>query len=81
MSLMGFDAVVLSPTPSLPVLLGAWPGDVETLSSSAAGLRRLVGAGLLLIAVQAHALLDFAEHVRRDVDPDNLDEVKREMIE
>ncbi|GLI59530.1 hypothetical protein VaNZ11_001422 [Volvox africanus] len=79
--LYGFAAVVLSPTPSLPTPLGSWPGQVEALGSSAAGLRRLAGAGLLLAAAQAHGLLDFAAYVRRGPQPGDLEALKRLMVE
>ncbi|GIL77158.1 hypothetical protein Vretifemale_6576 [Volvox reticuliferus] len=79
--LYGFTAVVLSPTPSLPTPLGSWPGQVEALGSSAAGLRRLAGAGLLLAAAQAHGLLDFAAYVRRGPQPGDLEAMKRLMVE
>ncbi|GLC60261.1 hypothetical protein PLESTB_001591900 [Pleodorina starrii] len=81
MSLCGFAGLVLAPTPSLPAPLGSWPGQVEALGASAAGMRRLVGAGLLLAAAQAHALLDFAINVRRGPQPGDLEGLKRLMLE
>ncbi|EFJ48909.1 hypothetical protein VOLCADRAFT_104628 [Volvox carteri f. nagariensis] len=81
MSLYGFAAVVLSPSPAPPAPLGSWPGQVEALGPAATGLRQLAGVGLLLAAAQAHALLDFADHVRRGPQPGDLEALKRLMVE
>lgn len=43
---------------------GAWPDASASYSVAAAGLRRLAGAGMLVAAVSAHGLLDFADGVR-----------------
>ncbi|KAG2491462.1 hypothetical protein HYH03_010248 [Edaphochlamys debaryana] len=63
--LSGFVAVVPAAAPAVTQPLGAWPGSPVALDGAAAALRRLVGAGLLLAAAQAHALLDAASSLRR----------------
>ncbi|KXZ46832.1 hypothetical protein GPECTOR_40g566 [Gonium pectorale] len=82
LSLYGFVHVALAGAPAAPALAGGWPGvPHEALEGWAVGLRRLVGAGLLLLAAQAAALLDFAGTVRRVPAGMELEAVKQDLLE